>query len=136
MSDLKITFAEGRNRFAPAATVSGRAEWTLDRPPKGVEIRLYWRTEGRGTEDVSVVERVTVERPAIREARDFRFTLPEGPHSFTGTLVSLRWGVEVIVSPKNLSARAEFSMGPGPGEAVLRRSGASSQEDPAADPSK
>jgi len=121
MNELRLELADGKDRFSPPATLAGKAHWALDRLPKSVEVRLYWRTEGRGLEDVETVDGVTFERPGIREVRDFRFPLPSGPCSFTGHLVSLRWGVELVALPQKEAARVEFTLGPGGRALVLHK---------------
>jgi len=122
MNELRLELADGKDRFSPLATLAGKAHWTLDRPPKSVEVRLYWRTEGKGIEDVETVSAVTFDRPEIREVRDFRFPLPAGPCSFTGHLVSLRWGLELVALPQKEAARVEFALGPEGRTLVLHKS--------------
>ena len=68
MSTLKIGTSENKTQYRPGEEIAGRALWILDEPPKAVEVRLFWYTEGKGTQDVGLgIERrhdsVEVGRP-------------------------------------------------------------------------
>src|SRR4051812_12829644 len=97
MSRVTLETRDGQKAFRPGEMVSGAAFWQLEQAPKWVEVRLFWRTRGKGTEDVSVVDTVRFENPQIEEARLFQLQAPDGPYSFSGRLISLIWGLELIV---------------------------------------
>jgi hypothetical protein len=93
----------------PGGTLSGHASWELEHTPKKVEIRLFWYTSGKGTEDVERID--TIELDGSRaDQRAFSFVLPLQPYSFVGSLVSLQWGIEVIAGKTH--ARSSFIMAP------------------------
>jgi hypothetical protein len=102
MSQFRIDLDEREHEgFLPGETVSGRAAWSLDvdeGEPASAELRLFWYTNGKGTEDVGVVETLTFDRPQRSEQRPFRLALPLEPYSFSGTLISLIWALELVVS--------------------------------------
>lgn len=106
MSVLAIEIARGQTVFAPGDTLSGSAAWELDDPTKPVEVRLFWYTRGKGTRDVGVIETTTFDMPPRTGRREFRFKLPESPHSFSGRLISLSWAVEVVCGSE--SSRCDF----------------------------
>jgi hypothetical protein len=113
MSALTIELDQGRRTYRPGEVVSGRARWTLVEPaPARVLVRLFWRTSGRGTEDLEIIEEVRFDAPAARESRPFRFTLPEGPYGFSGKLISVIWGIELVVEPGDASTNVELVVGP------------------------
>jgi hypothetical protein len=118
MSTLRLEIAG--DRFRPGERVAGGAAWDLASPPKAVEVRLFWRTEGKGTVDVEVVDRVRFDGPAARQAEKFEFNLPPSPYSFSGKLISLLWGVELVVQPDGPSERASFTLSPTGGEILIR----------------
>lgn len=95
----EIEIAEGRRVFAPGDEIAGTVTWQLPAPPEAAELRLHWRTEGKGTQDVEVVARESFDGPGDRDRRPFRFRLPEGPYSFSGKLISLVWGLELVTDP-------------------------------------
>jgi hypothetical protein len=117
MSLLKIELSDARTGFEPGQELPGTAAWKLDKPPRAVELRLFWHTSGMGTENAGVVETVRFDHPLPEETRSFRFRLPDAPYSFTGKLISLRWALELVAEPSKEVARREITIAPG-GEEV------------------
>ena len=118
MSELKILVRDERRNFRPGETVEGVAGWRLDKPPKAVELRLFWFTRGKGTEDVGVVNQMRFDAPQLEEGRKFSFILPAEPFSFSGQLISVIWALELVVEPGDFSTRVELVMSPS-GEEIL-----------------
>ena len=54
-SELGIFIAENRTRFLPGEKLTVTALWALPEKPESVEVRLFWYTQGKGTQDVGVV---------------------------------------------------------------------------------
>ena len=104
MTELKIE----RTSFKPGETVEGAV---VGGSPS-VEVRLFWYTEGKGTQDLEVV--ATAHPDA--EGR-FRLTLPPAPYSFSGRLISLIWAVEAVGG--DASPRVELLVSPDGGEILL-----------------
>jgi hypothetical protein len=109
---LAIQTCDQKTAFSPRESVAGDISWQLDTPPKSAELRLLWRTSGRGVSDVCVVETVNFENPQATESRPFAFTLPEGPYSFSGALITLRWALELSVDPGNQVACVDLIVAP------------------------
>ncbi|HVR84287.1 MAG TPA: hypothetical protein VMU54_08250 [Planctomycetota bacterium] len=112
MTRLQLELADGKSKFRPGETVEGVAFWELDAQPDSVEVRLFWRTQGKGTVDVGLVQALPQTSPGPRDRRAFRFVLPPAPYSVSGTLVSIVWGVEVVTEPTGESASAEITVSP------------------------
>lgn len=119
MSWLTLEASGGRTEYRPGEAIQGTAGWSLDKVPSAVEIRLFWYTEGRGTQDVLIVDRVRIEGPLANERRDFRFELPAEPYTFSGKLISLRWALEVVALPSDEAQRLEITVGPTGKEILL-----------------
>jgi len=119
MSSLRIATQLQRKSFRPGEEVSGAIGWTLDKQPKSAEVRLFWYTAGKGTRDVGVVATQKLEAPQANDERSFSFRLPESPYSFSGTLISLIWAIELVVDPGGLSERLEITVSPTGEEIVL-----------------
>ena len=119
MSTLRIIPDAGRTAYEPGEPITGRIEWSLDASTSGgwLELRLLWHTEGKGTRDGNVVETLRINAPAATGEQDFAFTLPGGPYSFAGRLISLLWGLELVSSHKGEAERVELTVAPG-GKAV------------------
>lgn len=109
---LVIQIRDHKTAFSPRETVIGEVSWQLDAPPKSAELRLLWRTSGRGSSDVGIVESTAFENPQAAETRPFAFTLPEGPYSFSGALITLRWGLELNIDPGDQAACVDFVVAP------------------------
>lgn len=114
---LVIQIREHQTAFSPGDTVSGEVSWQRDAPPKSAELRLLWRTSGRGTVDICVVETTFFGDPQPTETRPFAFRLPAGPYSFSGSLITLTWGLELSVDPGEEVTGVDFVVAP-EGQAV------------------
>jgi hypothetical protein len=112
MSALTIEIAEGRSAFAPGDKLAGTLRWQLPAQPKGLELRLFWYTEGKGTRDSAVVDLLRVDAPAATGNQRFEFVLPDGPFSFSGKLISLIWAVELVALPSQEVERLPLVVAP------------------------
>ena len=112
MDKLEITFREDKTTFKPRETVHGAVQWNLPTPPKHLDLNLFWYTTGKGTRDVGVVETLKFDHPGAFDSKAFSFTLPEGPYSFSGKLISLIWAVELTCSPGSETVRREIVVSP------------------------
>lgn len=121
MSELRIELAGGRTAFKPGEPISGQVSWRVDGQPTSAEVRLFWYTSGKGTQDVGVVATTELPSPGPIGQRDFSLPLPREPYSFSGTLISLVWAIELIVQPGDHVDRREFVLSPTGQEIVLNR---------------
>ncbi|GAB4181563.1 MAG: hypothetical protein Fur0032_22720 [Terrimicrobiaceae bacterium] len=114
--NAKITM--GSSAVVPGGTINGQVEWQLESAPRSAEIRLFWQTRGKGTTDSQTVEVVSWDLPGSHDERLFSFAAPMGPPSFSGTLVSLVWSVELVLEPGG-SVSCDFVIAPGGQEIQL-----------------
>jgi hypothetical protein len=119
MNALEVVIAGDQTAFRPGEEVRGAASWSLETPPENVELRLFWHTQGKGDEDVEILETIPLDAPGQKDRREFTFRLPEGPHSFSGKLISLLWSIEVVAQPGDLAGRAEIVLSPTGREIVI-----------------
>jgi hypothetical protein len=119
MADLQIDIDNGRRAFSPGDPLAGRVTWTVDAEPKSAELRLFWYTSGKGTQNIGVVQTIPFERPQRSDRREFRMVLPQQPYSCSGTLVSIVWALELIVEPQSWTERVELTIAPGGTEVAL-----------------
>ncbi len=119
MSTLKLEIDEGRTHFRPGETIEGRAAWHLDTAPEVMEARLFWHTSGKGTRDTNVVESVELQGEDTWGDVRFSFQVPEGPYSFSGSLVTLNWAIELVAEPSDESFAVEITIGLHEGEIDL-----------------
>ncbi len=98
--------------YFPGESVDGEVIWNFPAGAQRLNLRLYHRTEGKGTQDVIVVAEQHVERPTGHVHHPFSFKLPAGPYSFSGKLVSLTWGIEVVEEPGGDARGEGFILSP------------------------
>src|SRR5262245_55946431 len=111
MSNLHLELADGKMKYRPGETIEGVAFWELPELPKVLELRLFWRTQGKGMVDHLVVSTVAFDGAKPTDRRPFRFPLPASPYSVSGILVSIVWGLELVAEPGG-SASAEIVLSP------------------------
>ena len=112
MSRMHLELADGKTRYRPGEAIEGVAFWDLADPPQSIEVRLYWRTQGKGTVDLELVRNVKFTQIGLSDRKAFRLELPSAPYSFSGKLVSIVWGVELVSEPKGDSANVDITMSP------------------------
>lgn len=110
MKKLDIELDEQKTVFGPGDVVSGTIQWSLDENPRQLELSLFWYTSGKGTRDVGVIDAMQIDNPGALGSKAFSFTLPRGPCSFSGRLISLIWALELTCTPGGDTARQEITV--------------------------
>lgn len=110
MSTLRLETENNRTNYMPGEELKGIAMWQMDKRPRDIEVRIFWYTEGKGTQDVEIVDTIRLESPKQNDVCNFEFTLPQGPHSFSGSLISLLWAIEVVAEPSGDTERLSFNL--------------------------
>ena len=118
---IRLGIRENKTTFRPGEMISGAVLWELEKAPGLAEVRLLWFTRGKGTEDGAIVETVKLDAPPAADTREFSFTAPNGPYSFSGTLLALLWAVEFVEQPGNEFQRIEITIAPDAREIALPR---------------
>ena len=113
---LTITTEGGGTWFKPGERVDGTASWHLDADAEALELRLFWYTSGKGSQDVGIVRVLRTERPDTSGFREFSIRVPEAPYSFSGKLITLAWGIELVAVPSGETERLDILIGPRPVE--------------------
>ncbi len=119
MGKLNIELNDARDAFSPGEQVEGRIEWSLDANPSALTLSLLWYTSGKGTRDVGVLYTNRIDNPGALGSDKFSFTLPSGPYSFSGKLISLIWALEVTCTPGSETTRKEIVVSPTGREILL-----------------
>jgi hypothetical protein len=119
MAILHIELEQDKTAYQPGETIAGTVRWQLETPPKDVVLRLLWYTQGKGDEDAGLAQEIRLENPGLSEQRSFRLNAPNGPYSFSGTLISLTWALELVVQPENHCTRSEIVVAPTAQEILL-----------------
>jgi len=112
---------DGTTSFRPGDLVEGTVRWQLPGAPEEIELRLFWSTEGKGDQDLEVVETVPFHNPGALDRRTFRVRLPAGPYSFSGKLITLRWALEAVAQPGDHAGNLFLTVSPTGEEIRLHR---------------
>lgn len=123
MTTLLINLTDQRTAYAPGDEITGTVHWTGDHAPQTLELRLFWFTQGKGTQDVGVVQRLTIPLLADGETHPFSLRAPVHPPSCSGTLVSICWALELVATPAATVPRATLVIAPGGRELRLGKAG-------------
>lgn len=121
---LEISLEDGRTVFEPGGRVTGVAAWSARRAPPGMELRLSWAARGPGGRDFKIAETIPFRQPLASERRPFILTLPLGPYSFRGSLISLEWVLELVALPGEEKTGVALTVAPGQQAIDLRRASA------------
>lgn len=112
MSRMHLELADGKTKYLPGETMEGVAFWDLAAVPNFIEVRLFWRTQGKGTVDLQIVHTVRFDQPKLQDRRPFRMEMPASPYSVSGKLVSIVWGLELVSEPAGDAATIEIVLSP------------------------
>lgn len=102
----------------PGETIELLARWSVESPPKTIVAKLYWFTRGKGTPDVGMVAEKPLGGSGLSGESRFSFTLPAGPYSFSGQLITLGWAIEVIIDDE-VNGEWAFVLAPNGNEILL-----------------
>lgn len=100
MTELHLETLDNRTTFTPGETIAGVVAWDFPNtlPPARLprrELRLLWRTEGKGSQDRGIVDRRWFDQPVHSHAQPFALIAPPGPWSYDGTLLAIVWTLEL-----------------------------------------
>jgi hypothetical protein len=107
--ELGIVLAS-EGAYAPGDAIEGCVLWEGGQPAS-LQLRLFWFTQGKGTQDVEVVEALNLNPSGESGEVPFQLIAPGKPHSFSGKLLSLGWALEAIGKPNGL-ARQDVVIAP------------------------
>lgn len=106
-----ITIQLDTTDFAPGSTITGKILWSTGPTNNTLELRLFWFTEGRGTQDIEIADTLSYDtRSRLQGDEDFSLHLPAAPLSFSGKLVSLQWAIEAVAIQQGVSERADITV--------------------------
>jgi hypothetical protein len=96
---MKLEIVPDRTAYRPGEEIKGVVSWESPKDVRSAELRLFWFTSGKGTRDAETTQTVGFELPQPSDRRSFSFTAPDFPPSFSGRLVSVGWGLELVIKP-------------------------------------
>ncbi|MBN2138231.1 MAG: hypothetical protein JW720_10520 [Sedimentisphaerales bacterium] len=119
MQNLSIDTVEQKTEFRPGEKLAGTIRWNLPENAESVEVCLFWRTEGKGTQDTGLIDSAKFDVTGSLGQKEFAFQIPEGPYSFSGRLISIVWAIEATAYPAETTVRQEITVSPTGREVVL-----------------
>ena len=117
MSEIAASLTDDRTTYRAGERVEGRALWVFPTAPEAVEVRLFWRTSGKGDDELGVVAVHRVDLPDAAGDESFALELPTRPWTWQGKLVSLDWTIEVVALPDEDVFRIDLEVLPPTGDA-------------------
>ncbi|MEM1356169.1 MAG: hypothetical protein AAGC44_14100 [Planctomycetota bacterium] len=111
-SPITLTLDRDDAAYVPGEPITGTVAWDVPGDLDRVVLRLFWRTEGKGTQDVGVAEEVEFDLVSRRGSRGFSFSGLVEPYSFSGQLVSIVWAIEAIAKPSGDVVRRPLTFSP------------------------
>ena len=109
---LTLTLDRSPACFRPGEQLAGSASWQHAAEIRSAVVRLFWTTSGKGTTDTEIVLEQELDHPQPDDTRRFSLVLPAGPHAFSGSLITLNWGVELVIEPGELAVHCGVVVGP------------------------
>ncbi|MCX6603535.1 MAG: hypothetical protein NTV52_08075 [Acidobacteria bacterium] len=96
-----ITLQLDHAATAPGELITGLAQWRLTAPPETLEVRLVWKTAGKGDVDMANVPLLQVPLSGHPGQLKISFPAPLGPWSYSGSLFSIAWILELTLSTRD-----------------------------------
>ena len=100
------------NGFAPGAVLEGVAGWRQHEPPRKAAVRLFWYTDGKGTQDLGLADEQILSGGGMDCEEAFSLRVPEQPYSCSGMLVAIRWAVELLLNDGEEATRVNITVSP------------------------
>lgn len=111
---MKLDIDNDQKNYIPGQQISGTVVWE-DFPPETthLEVRLIWYTQGKGTRDFELMAAVRLECANLPKGQQaFQFVAPHRPSSFSGSKLSVVWGLELIDFPSKESMITQICISP------------------------
>jgi len=109
---IQIHIDGEQTAYRPGETINGSVSWSLPVPPAQVSVELFWTTRGKGQVDSEVVQSRQIKHPPASGQERFTLKLPNGPYSFSGKLVSVLWGLRLMIHPSQEQAQVNLTVSP------------------------
>ena len=106
---IQIELQNKQKAFRPGDSIEGRVNWEgFENEVEKLEIRLIWFTSGKGTRDFEIADSLVESAVGERGSMGFSFEAPSRPYSFSVSLISLTWAIEVIFFPDHEAENLEL----------------------------
>jgi hypothetical protein len=122
---ISITPSDEKTAFIPGESIRGTLGWSCPGALSRLELRLFWRTSGKGTADTKIVDSIRWEGMKAGGDHKYAMSLPMEPYSFSGKLISLIWALEAVAEGLDFreTALLDIVISPDGGEIILWEAG-------------
>jgi len=110
MNKLAITTDSPKISYLPGTHISGKITWDLSESTEFLTLQMFWYTAGKGTRDFAVVDELKIDSPFVSGEENFSFRIPSQPLSFSGTLISLLWALELKTAKETDAEQFHFTV--------------------------
>ncbi|MDD3119656.1 MAG: hypothetical protein PHQ27_10790 [Victivallales bacterium] len=107
--------------YLPGSTMTVKVQRDDDSGNGRIELVLFWYTDDEGYDDSVKALTSVVETFPGQSRYEVKMVLPEGPYSFSGSLIKLCWRLEVTEQPGGMTAMVDFALQPGKEPLVLSK---------------
>lgn len=108
MNRISISILGNKTDFHPNELIEGTISWEVPSSNEFLTLQLFWYTEGKGTRDYDVVEETKIWTNAECGSEPFSFVVPSMPLSFSGSLISLLWVLELKTANESEAVQYHF----------------------------
>jgi hypothetical protein len=92
---LRIELEGAKSAYRPGEKLLGMIRWQHPKPPSELTATLVWYTEGKGDSDSDEVLSQSWAPSGGEGSMRIVWMLPRGPLSHFGSLIRIRWRIEV-----------------------------------------
>lgn len=100
-----------RGSIRPGGRVRARVDWSFERAPREVAVRLLFVSRAGEHDEVRAHGEEIFDHVERAGSRECVFDAPASPWSYEGALVTLRWVIEAVAQPGG-AAREEIVLAP------------------------
>lgn len=115
--NVSIALDDPRAQHVPESTFAATVRWSGGEENTTGVVRLVWWTEGKGDRDFEIVAEHELDAVGGEGEAALEFTYPALPYSYSGKVVSIRWGIEAAFRPGKHLELLPLTMGPA-GDAI------------------
>ena len=112
MSRVDCAIQTNKAAYKPGERLEGEFRWDGLSVGQVLVLALVWHTEGRGTEDSSVVFEATITDCTSLGVQAFALVLPVDLPSFSAELIRVIWTVEIRVEGGDDGAKTQIVIAP------------------------
>ena len=111
---ISVQLENSKTNYIPGEAIRGKVAWSeLDSGASHLEVRLIWYSVGKGTRDIGLIASRSIECSGLPTGDEpFEFVAPHRPFSFSASLLTLTWAVELIQFPSKHSVSTKLVISP------------------------